>query len=237
MAAVDFDIEVLEDGELSVALRRVFEFGDAVGAVGGRREGEVHLAVVLLEGDALHFFQLLHAALHLGGFGGLGAEAIDPLLGLLNLALLRGVLLFEDLFPVGVFREVEGIVAGVFLGAAVVEGDGAGGETIEEGEVVGDEDDRAAVVLEEVLHPALCIDVEVVGGLVEEHEAGLAEEELGHGDAHLPTTGEFAAVALEVFALEAEAIEDRFDAWLDAGRVELRPESRPWLHRLTAFRY
>ena len=45
--------------------------------------------------------------------------------------------------------------------------------------VVGDADERAVVVLEEVLEPVDGVEIEVVGGLVEEQGLGLAEESLG----------------------------------------------------------
>ena len=154
-----------------------------------------------------------------GGFVGGGAKAVDELLGFGNLAILGDFLFAEGILTFHELGFVGGVVAGEFLGTAVVEGDGAGGEAVHHGAVVGDEDDGAFVVVEVVLHEALGVDVEVVRGLVEEEDFGLGEEELGHGDAHLPAAGEFAAVAGEVGVFEAEASEDGLDFGLHAGRI------------------
>lgn len=154
-----------------------------------------------------------------GGLVGGSAEAVDELLGFGDLAILGDFLFAESVLAFLELGFVGGVVAGEFLGAAVVEGDGAGGEAVHHGAVVGDEDDGAFVVVEVVLHETLGIDVEVVGGFVEEEDFRLGEEELGHGDAHLPAAGEFAAIAGEVGVLEAEAGEDGLDFGLHAGGI------------------
>ena len=60
-----------------------------VAGAGCGREFEREARVVdLVDLDALDFGQLLHAALHLHGLGGLVAEALDELLGVGNLLLL-----------------------------------------------------------------------------------------------------------------------------------------------------
>jgi len=157
--------------------------------------------------------------LNLRGFVGLSAEAVDELLGLGDFAVLVDFLFAEVVLAFFELGFVGGVVSGEFLGAAVVEGDGAGGEAVHHGAVVGDEDDGAFVAVEVGLHEALGVDVEVVGGFVEEEDLGLGEEELGHGDAHLPAAGEFAAVTVEVFVFEAKSAEDGLDFWAHAGGV------------------
>ena len=74
--------------------------------------------------------------------------------------------------------------------AAVVEDDGlvvdvgdVGADVVEEVAVVGDGDDRAVVVVEEVLQPVDGVEVELVGGLVEQQRLRIAEERLGQQDA------------------------------------------------------
>ena len=81
--------------------------------------------------------------------------------------------------------------------------------------------DRAPVIAQEGLHPALGIDIEVVGGLVQQKDVGLLQEEGGHRNPHLPATGEFAAVTLEVVPVKAESTQDGLDAWLDAGGIKM----------------
>ena len=222
--AGDLEVEVTEDGEVFAIFERInlggaVELGDEVG--GGRRirEAEGDGGFLGVDLDALDFGEELDAGLDEGGLVCGGAEAVDELLGLGDLAVLG-----DFLFPQGVLSFLElalvgGVVSGEFLGATVVEGDGAGGEAVHHGAVVGDEDDRSFIRVEVVLHEALGADIEVVGGLVEEEDFGLGEEELGHRDSHLPAAGELAAIAGEVGSLEAESGEDGLDAGLHARGV------------------
>ena len=55
---------------------------------------------------------------------------------------------------------------------------------------MGDRDDRALVGLEVLFEPEHALGVEVVGGLVEEEQVGLLQEELREGDPATLTTGE-----------------------------------------------
>jgi len=79
---------------------------------------------------------------------------------------------------------------------------------------VRDEDDGVGVAAQEGLEPVARLEVEVVGGLVEEQELRLLQQQGGQGDAHLPAAGELAAVAVEVGGLEAEARQHRLGAAL-----------------------
>jgi dienelactone hydrolase len=120
--------------------------------------------------------------------------------------------------------EAQRDVARVFFGASLFEGDGALGQDVEQGEVVGDDDDGARVAEQELFDPLDGLDVEVVGRFVEQEDAGLGEEELRQGDAHLPAAGELAAVALQVGVGEAEPLEDGLDLWFHTrGVVVLEP--------------
>ena len=71
------------------------------------------------------------------------------------------------------------------------------------------EQDRAVVAGYELLEPANTLEVEVVGGLVEEEEVGMAQQQLGKGDAHLPTAREVGRGLVEVLDGKAEATENR----------------------------
>ena len=61
------------------------------------------------------------------------------------------------------------------LGVAF-EGEDVGGEAVEEVAVVADDHGAACEVLESVFECADCVDVEVVGGFVEEDDVGTAFE-------------------------------------------------------------
>ena len=77
VAAFDVEGRAGEDVLVAVAFRDVLKFGDD--AATGLRLGEAEVNGFLIgrDFDALDFFQFLDAALHLFGFGGLGAEAVD----------------------------------------------------------------------------------------------------------------------------------------------------------------
>lgn len=63
-------------------------------------------------------------------------------------------------------------------------------DVIEEVPVVGDGEHRARVGREELLEPQHRLGVEVVGGLVEEQQVGLAQQQLAQRDTATLTTGE-----------------------------------------------
>ena len=80
--------------------------------------------------DALDLGEGLDAGLDLGGFVRLGAEAIDELLGFGDLAVLIDFLFPEVVLSILELGLVGRVVSRKFLGAAVVESDGASGETV-----------------------------------------------------------------------------------------------------------
>ena len=70
---------------------------------------------------------------------------------------------------------------GVAAQHAAVELHDAAGHGVDEGTVVGDEDQRATPVLQQVLQPLDGVQVEVVGGLVEQEHIGLGHQGLCQG--------------------------------------------------------
>ena len=103
------------------------------------------------------------------------------------------------------------VVAVVDVHALVPELDGLVDGDVEEVAVVRDEDVGVGVVVEIVFEPVAGFEVEVVGGLVEQQQAGFLQQQLGERDAHLPAAGELFGLALPVFLGEAEAAEDGAD--------------------------
>ena len=69
---------------------------------------------------------------------------------------------------------------------------------VEEEAIVRDEDDRVGVGVEILLEPVARLEIEVVGRLVEQQQVGLAQQQLGQRDAHLPAAGEGLGRPLEV---------------------------------------
>ena len=60
----------------------------------------------------------------------------------------------------------------------------------------------------EVLEPLDTLEVEVVGGLVEKEQVGMAEKQLRERDAHLPATGKINRGLVEVLDRKAKATQD-----------------------------
>jgi len=157
--------------------------------------------------DALELFELLHAALDLGGFGSDLAETVDELLGRVDFLLLVAVGLELLLVALLALLEVLRIVAGVgdeLLGVRV-DLDDAFDQLVHEIAVVRDHQHRAGVVSQVALEPEQGKQVEVVRRLVEHQEVGLHDEQAGEVGAHDPAAGILAGRLVEVRLLVAEA--------------------------------
>src|SRR5690606_28186132 len=107
--------------------------------------------------------------------------------------------------PLGLGQHVGGVSALVPLDAAVDHLPGAGGGGVQEPPVVGDHDQRLAAAAEVPGEPGDALDVEVVGGLVEDDEVVVVDEQPGErGAAPLPA-GEVGHRPAEVPAAEQAA--------------------------------
>jgi len=190
------EVDVLEGDDLLPAGGRLGE-ADADGLFGA--EGGF---------DPLHAVELLLLRLGLGSLGGLGAEAGDEALELLHLALLGAV--GGELAGVagGGFLEVVVVVPAVGVHPVVADLEDLADDRVEEGAVVADEQEGAAVPAEVALEPAEALEVEVVGGLVEEEQVRLGGEEPGEVGTHHPAAAEFPGGAVVVGLAKGEPGED-----------------------------
>ena len=84
---------------------------------------------------------------------------------------------------------------------------------------MGDGDDGAGVLLEVLLQPEHALGVEVVGGLVEQQEVGLLQEQLAQRDAALLTTGEHGDIGVRRRA--AQRIHRLLELGVEVPRVEV----------------
>ena len=168
------------------------------------------MLVALGQNDELLFdlLDLADALLRLGGLGGLVAELVDEDLHVGDVALLRGALGSHLLQVVLALLEVAAVVAGVGSHAAVLERGDVVDAGVHEGTVVADDEHGAVVVGDKAAQPLDALEVKVVGGLVQEQQVGVAQEELGQCDTHLPAARELGARALKVGDLKAEAGKD-----------------------------
>ena len=215
LAAAHLEVDALEDDVAAICLAEVAPGdGDVPGADGGLEADGDACLVLLLDLDAFELFELFDTGLHLDGLGRLVAEAFDEVFGVLDLLLL--VLVGAHLLLYALLAELleAGVGDFVVVDFAERDFDGARGDIVEEGAVVGHEDDCPGVCLEEGFEPGDGFDVEVVRRLVEEEDIGTREENLGKLDAHAPAAAEFAALAAEVFRAEAQSLEDDFGLFL-----------------------
>ena len=144
--------------------------------------------------SSLQLLDLLLAALHLRGARA-GAEAGDEVLQLGDLLLLLGVLRLDAAAHLRLGHHHVVVAAGVGDDRLVVDVRDVRADRVQEVAVVRDGDQHALVLVEEVLEPADRVEVEVVGGLVEQQRLGLAEQRLREQHAQLVAAGELAASA------------------------------------------
>ena len=208
--AVEFEVDAAVDVLVAVGLGDALQAHDHI--AGARRIGElkVDVLVTLGQDDELLFdlLDLANALLGLGCLGGLVAELVDEDLHVGDIALLGGALGAHLLQVVLALLKVAAVVAGVSGHAAVLERGDVVDAGVHEGAVVADDEDGAVVVGDKTSQPLDALEVQVVGGLVQQQQIGVAQEELGERDAHLPAARELGARALKVGDFEAQAGQD-----------------------------
>src|SRR3546814_4165722 len=137
-----------------------------------RRRGELdpHLALGAHRLGAGELGQALHPALRLLGLAGLGLETVDEALQVraFDLFLVVRDLLLAQLL--GALALEGGVVADVQLRAAALQVQGVGADVVEELAVVADQQQRARVLEQPLFQPQHRVQVEVVGGLVEQQQ-------------------------------------------------------------------
>ena len=157
--------------------------------------------------DQLHAFERLDAALRLARLGGLGAEAVDKLVqvGALALLLVEQRLLLGEAFA-ALALEL-GVAAAVEREALLFDVRDVADHGVEEDAVVGDQQQRAAVVAQPLFEPDDGVEIEVVGRLVEQQQIGAAHQRLRQVESHPPAAREVGHRPGEVGAREAQAVE------------------------------
>ncbi len=176
----------------------------------GRRERELQpLAVPRVALDALDLREFLHARLRLFGLRRLVAEALDEPLHALDLRLLLVDRLAERHLARGLLAAPLMPGAGEEARAAGLELEHGGADGLQEPAVVRHQHDRRVEVDERLLEPLQRLDVQVVGGLVEQqHVRARGQRARERGARQLPA-GERVQAALEVGVAEAEAVGHR----------------------------
>lgn len=127
------------------------------------------------------------------------------------------LLLFATFFTeFQIFRVVHFVV----VNASHCHLDGAGGDVVHELAVVADDDDRLSVIDEEVFQPLDGLDVQMIGGLVQQKHIRFLQQQFGKFDAHAPATAEVACLAVEVLSGKPKAKQCLFHIFFVVGSVD-----------------
>ena len=178
VAALGLEFQALVDDVFTVREVDALERDDALAALLGLGEGEVHRGGRLLRRIHLfHAVDLLELGLGPRRRGVLGSEAVHEVHQPADLALLvleGGQLL--DLLGLALVEE-DVVVAGVAVQPLVADLDDPGDELVEELPVVRDHQDRPGVVAQVVLEPDQRLQVEMVGRLVQHQDVRLLHQQ------------------------------------------------------------
>jgi hypothetical protein len=190
-----------------VADRDIVQAQQRVGDLVGLEDAEIEGRIDVGGRHRLHAFQLLQATLGLARLGGLGAETPHEGFDLGHAALLAQVhllLLGEALCAL----HLEGrVVAAVQTQLLMFDVRDEGHHRIEKIAVVGDQQQGAGVALEPILQPLRGVEVEMVGGLVEQQQIARTHQGLGEIETDTPAAREFTHRPRAVGLAEAEAMQ------------------------------
>ena len=198
-----------------ITLGQVITYHGIVTAALAAGELETQSAVIhFIHLDRHDAFQLLDAALHLYSLGGLIAEALDEGLDvsyLLLLILIGTQLLLPALGPqVDILVVLDLVVihpSAGYLQRAV-------GYIIYKCTVVAHQHHCSGAGAEELLEPLNALDVEMIGGLIEQEHVRTAQQKLCQLDAHAPSAAELAGGPVKVTTAEAQSLQGAFQLGL-----------------------
>ena len=135
----------------------------------GWREAQIQAAGVLqIDFESLQFLELLDSALHLHGFGGFVAEALDELFRFLNHLLLVHVRAHLLLVPLFAQLNEPAVIDVIIVYASKCYLNGSAAHIVNERTVVADHQYCARTAFQEVLEPLNRLDVQMVCRLVEQ---------------------------------------------------------------------
>ncbi len=189
----------------AVCFAYFFGYDGKIARTGSRRKAQTQMRIVdFIDLYALDFCQLLHAALHLYGFGGFVAEALNELLGVCNLFLLVAIgahLLFDAL--ASQFDEF-GIVHRIVIDFSERDFNCTVCHIVDERAVVADKHYGLGFCRKKVFEPLYRFYVEVVGRFVEQQHVGTTQQKFRQFYAHTPSAGKFGCRTVEIAAFEAQ---------------------------------
>ena len=141
-------------------------------------------------------------------FGLVGGEALDEQLQFLDLFLVFPVLVLHHPLDHLAGFVPELIVAHIHLDMAVVHVHDVGADGVQEVTVMAHHKDQALAVHQEILQPLDGLNVQMVGGLVQQDDVRLAEQRLGQQHLHLFLGGQAGHFAVQNIVGEAKALNE-----------------------------
>ncbi len=176
----------------------------------GRGERELEApAISRVALDPLDLREFLDPRLRLFGLARLVAEALDEALHTLDLRSLGVDRLAERDLPCGLLGAPLVPRAGKEARATGLELEDGGPDRLEEPAIVGDEKDGCVELDERLLEPFQGLDVQVIGGLVEEQHVGARGKGTGERRAGELPAGEGVEASLEIPLGESEPARHR----------------------------
>ena len=115
---------------------------------------------------------------------------------------------------------VEAVIAGIGGERTPVDLDDLADDAVHELAIVRCHQQRALEAFQEGLEPDQALQVEMVGGLVEQHDVGVHQQDAGERHAHLPAARQLADIALHHLLAEREAGEHLLRPALERVAVE-----------------
>ena len=196
----------------AVTEHRIAHGQHRVGQVGRLLELELEFGIGQHRRDAFHALQRLHAALRLLGLGRLGLEAVDELLQVGDLLLLLGIgrLLQRELLRAQLLEGA--VVAAVARQLLVLDVQGDARHRIQKLAVVADHDQRAGVALQPAFQPHQRVQVQVVGGFIQQQQIAGGHQRARQLQAHAPAAREAVHRLLQLIDLEAQPQDQRLGA-------------------------
>ena len=202
-------------------------------SLGGLGKLEVDAACGAQWRNGLHALQGLQAALRLAGLGGLGAEACDEAVEVLDAGLLvtAGPLALGGALGTDVLAG--GVTAGVALKPAILDDQAGVGHAVQEVAVVRDDELDGRMAQQLAFQPQYGVQVQVVGGFVQQQQVAGGHQHAGQVQAHLPAAREFVHRACQLRLSEAQAVQKFGGAGLGGRPAGIDPAGIGFAQRLT----
>ena len=187
-ASRKLEVEVVDQQPVAVGLAQTVGLEHDIAQAGPG--GDVDLDLVELDVSVLGQQRLIRVQTRLGLAAPRRRVHPDPLQLLLDRALAAGLLALLLAQAHLLLLQPARVVALIGDPAAPVELEDPAGDVVQEVAIVGDGDDRPRVIAQVLLQPGHGLRVQVVGGLVEQQQVGLAQQQAAERDPPALATGE-----------------------------------------------